>query len=101
MTHSKRAREKARAASIFCLENGKCPFCRTNAAQRRLDRVWKPVGKQFNTGGGESKEGIAQNAIPSQAVEKVEHSWAFSHLYGKISMGDERCLNEGSWIVES
>ena len=36
-----------------------------------------------------------------QAVEKVEHSWAFSHLYGKISMGDERCLNEGSWIVES
>ena len=37
----------------------------------------------------------------AQAVEKVEHSWAFSHLYGKISMGDERCLNEGSWIVES
>ena len=36
-----------------------------------------------------------------QAVEKVQHSWAFSHLYGKISMGDERCLNEGSWIVES
>ena len=36
-----------------------------------------------------------------QAVEKVEHSWAFSHLYGKISMGDERRLNEGSWIVES
>ena len=36
-----------------------------------------------------------------QPVEKVQHSWAFSHLYGKISMGDERCLNEGSWIVES
>lgn len=43
----------------------------------------------------------AGNFPAAQAVEKVEHSWAFSHLYGKISMGDERCLNEGSWIVES
>ena len=33
--------------------------------------------------------------------DKRLHSWAFSHLYGKISMGDERCLNVGSWIVES
>ena len=45
-------------------------------------------------------KGAMQSMAP-QAVEKVEHSWAFSHLYGKISMGDERCLNEGSWIVES
>ena len=53
------------------------------------------------------KQGIFDSLKPAalrgglQAVEKVEHSWAFSHLYGKISMGDERCLNEGSWIVES
>ena len=45
--------------------------------------------------------GPANGRASCQAVEKVEHSWAFSHLYGKISMGDERCLNEGSWIVES
>lgn len=33
-----------------------------------------------------------------QAVKKVQYSWAFSHLYGTISMGDERCLNEENWI---
>ena len=36
-----------------------------------------------------------------QLVEKVQHSWAFSHVYGKISTGDERCWNEGNWIAES
>ena len=36
-----------------------------------------------------------------QPVEKVQYSWAFSHLYGTISMGDERCLNEENWTVES
>ena len=41
------------------------------------------------------------NDTVAQLVEKVQHSWAFSHLYGKISMGDQRCLNEGSWIAES
>ena len=48
-----------------------------------------------------TKERLPEGGASLQAVEKVEHSWAFSHLYGKISMGDERCLNEGSWIVES
>lgn len=57
-----------------------------NCATGFLDRLKSPA---FLKGGA------------LQAVEKVEHSWAFSHLYGKISMGDERCLNEGSWIVES
>lgn len=33
--------------------------------------------------------------------KKSSYGWAFSYRYGKMSMGDERCLNEGSWIVES
>ena len=55
---------------------------------RRAAAAFRPAARA-------EKRGIVK------AVEKVEHSWAFSHLYGKISMGDERCLNEGSWIVES
>ena len=61
-------------------------------------------GKKCFPAIGSIRKTVSVPAVMSagtQAVEKVEHSWAFSHLYGKISMGDERCLNEGSWIVES
>ena len=33
--------------------------------------------------------------------KKSGYGWAFSHLYGTIRMGDERCLNEENWTVES
>ena len=37
----------------------------------------------------------------SSLSKKSSYGWAFSYRYGKMSMGDERCLNEGSWIAES
>lgn len=33
--------------------------------------------------------------------KKSSYGWAFSHVYGKISMGDERCWNEGNWTEVS
>ena len=33
--------------------------------------------------------------------KKSGYGWAFSHFYGTIRMGDERCLNEENWTVES
>ena len=74
--------------SDFCCIDSELPVDPGSARHGRAPEFRKTTGDTF------------QNVSP-QAVEKVEHSWAFSHLYGKISMGDERCLNEGSWIVES
>ena len=33
--------------------------------------------------------------------KKSSNGWAFSHVDGKINMGDERCWNAGNWIAES
>ena len=33
--------------------------------------------------------------------KKSSNGWAFSHLYGTINMGDERCWNAEKWIAES
>ena len=33
--------------------------------------------------------------------KKSSYGWAFSYVYGKMRMGDERCWNEENWIVES
>ena len=30
--------------------------------------------------------------------KKSSNGWAFSHVDGKINMGDERCWNAGNWI---
>ena len=38
---------------------------------------------------------------PFSLSKKSSCGWAFSYLYGIISMGDERCLNAENWIVES
>ena len=67
------------------------------SAKACVSRRLRRAAADFRTASGPKTE----TRDIGQAVEKVEHSWAFSYLYGKISMGDERCLNEGSWIVES
>ena len=77
-------------------EGAGAPSCWIECLQKAcVSRRLRRAAAAFRPDARAEKRGIVK------AVEKVEHSWAFSHLYGKISMGDERCLNEGSWIVES
>ncbi|MBS4881021.1 MAG: hypothetical protein KH138_12145, partial [Firmicutes bacterium] len=40
-------------------------------------------------------EGLSHKETAPQFVEKVQPSWAFSRLYDKMVLGDERCWNEG------
>ena len=39
--------------------------------------------------------------VPFSLSKKSSNGWAFSHLYGKIGLGDERCWNAENWIVAS
>ena len=38
---------------------------------------------------------------PVSVSKKSSNGWAFSHLYDKMVLGDERCWNAEKWIVVS
>ena len=48
-----------------------------------------------------SRQAEARHMARPSLSKKSGYGWAFSHLYGTIRMGDERCLNEENWTVES
>ena len=41
------------------------------------------------------------HTAPCKNSKKSSNGCAFSHVDGKINMGDERCWNAGNWIAES
>ena len=69
-----------------------------------IEPVIKIFGRYDGKTIAEMRDLIFKNFAASEnsaCRKRSSCGWAFSHLHGKISMGDERCLNEGSWIVES